>query len=304
MLMVETTEHDQRCTDREQWLEDRKGSVGGSEAATVMGCNPFDTPLALYARKRDEIPAVETTIPMMVGHHMESFIDERYQDETGRTTDDLGAFTIQRRGDAPWMHATLDRRIMPNVDHDMPGVLQCKNVGHRMAGKWSDGEIPIYVQVQIQHEMFVSKMDWGSVAALLGGNEFVWRDVEPHEVIHKALARECESFMRSVREGIPPDATADDGDVVRLLNPTAIPGKTIVLPDEAINLTEIIDVQGSLLDRYGKVVEAAKARLLQLIGDAETAELPGGGGAWTCKTVNKKAYKVKASESRQLRRKK
>ncbi len=289
---------------RESWLEERKGSVGGSEAATVMGCNPFDTSLALYARKRGEIRAVETNLPMMVGHHMESFIDERYQEETGRQTVNLGEFTIQRRGDFPSMHATWDRQILPCDGHDMPGAWQGKNVGHRMSSHWIDGEIPLYVQVQIQHEMFVGKVEWGSVAALLGGNEFVWQDVERHDGICRRLVKECESFMRAVRDGTPPEATADDGDVVRLLNPTAVPGKTIELPDVAILLTDVIDWQGKFLDRYADTVKEAKARLIQLIGDAETAELPGGNGAWTCKTVKKKAYDVKASETRQLRRKK
>ena len=292
------------ATTRDEWLEQRMNSVGGSEAATVMGCNPFETPLALYGRKRGELPAIQTNEAMRVGHHMEPYLSCRYFDETDRATQDLGAFTIQRRDDHPFMHATLDRMIDPCDGHDMPGVLQCKNVGHRMASKWSDGEVPLYVQVQIQHEMHVSKMEWGSVAALLSGNEFVWQDVERHDGVCKVLVKECEAFMRSVREGTPPDATADDGDVVRLLHPNAVPGKTIVLPEEAIELTEIVESWGLIIKGNESMVAGAKARLVQLIGDAEIAELPGGGGAWTCKTVKRKAYEVKESKTRQLRRKK
>ena len=303
MLMVETSDHDQRSTDRARWLEDRKASVGGSEAATVMGCNRYETKLALYSRKRGEIPAVETTEAMRVGHHMESYLAARYFDETDRANHDVGAFMIQRRDDLPYMHATLDRMIDPCDGHDLPGVLQLKNVGHYMAKRWADGEIPDDVQVQIQHEMFVSKMEWGSVAALLSGNEFVWQDVDPHERFCAALANACKAFMNAVREGVPPVATAGDGEVVRLLYPTTSKGKTIVLPDEAIELTEIINSWGLIIKGNIEMVAGAKARLLQLIGDAETAEVPGGNGAWTCKTVKKKAYDVKASETRQLRRK-
>lgn len=290
--------------DRESWLKDRMGSVGGSEAATVMGCNPYDTKLALYARKRRELPEKESTLPMQVGHHMESFIDERYKEETSRTTSNLGRFTIQRRGDCPSMHATLDRSIRPCDGHDMPGVLQCKNVGHRMASNWNTGDIPVPVQVQIQHEMFVSKMEWGSVAALLGGSEFVWQDVERYDRFCSALARECAAFMKAVRKGRPPKAEAGDLDVVRLLNPTAVPGREIDLPDEAIELTDRYDAYNEIVKGNERTLNGIKARLQQLVGDAELGKVPGDNGAWQCTTVNNMGSVTKPYSYRQLRRKK
>ena len=221
-------------TEYEQWLADRQNSVGGSEAATVMGINPFDTEFKLYMRKSGLMPRVEETEAMRMGHVLEPVIAKLYQDETHRDTQDPGEYTIRRLDSFPDMHATLDRIILPiviatsaNVTVRKPesvdkitkqGVLQLKSVGTHMGKHW-DEQIPLYVQVQVQHEMFVSGLQWGSVAALIGGQRFVWDDVTLNAEFVLYLAERCAAFMRAVREGRPPEAGADDTDALRTLYP-------------------------------------------------------------------------------------
>ena len=41
---------------RDAWLEARSHSLGGSDAAAVMGLNPYKSPFALWAEKTGMVP--------------------------------------------------------------------------------------------------------------------------------------------------------------------------------------------------------------------------------------------------------
>jgi len=45
--------------DRQQWLEARKQGIGGSDAPTVAGINPWKSPVELYMEKTGEIEPQE-----------------------------------------------------------------------------------------------------------------------------------------------------------------------------------------------------------------------------------------------------
>ena len=48
-----------KSSSHEQWLENRKGGIGSSEVATIVGLNPYETPYQLWLRKTGQIPAKE-----------------------------------------------------------------------------------------------------------------------------------------------------------------------------------------------------------------------------------------------------
>ena len=41
---------------REEWLEKRKGSIGGSDAAAILGISRFATPYTVWADKTGRLP--------------------------------------------------------------------------------------------------------------------------------------------------------------------------------------------------------------------------------------------------------
>ncbi len=285
----------------EQWLKDRQTSVGGSEAASVMGVNPWQTPLQLYMRKAGLAPDVVETEAMRMGHVMEPVIDQLYRKETGRETIDPGEYAIERRGDHPDMHATLDRLAFSEpslVLADM--VAQYKNVGTHMGKHWDDG-IPLYVQVQVQHEMFVSGRLCGSVAALIGGNRFVWDDVTRNHAFCEHLAERCAAFMACVREEHPPEVGADDTDALKLLYPTHDPGKTKELPADLIDLDD--ELRAAMMDmrQARRRVLACSNKIKAAVGDAERGVLPNG-TVYAFKARARNGYTVRPTTIRTLRR--
>ncbi len=264
-----------KSTEHDQWIEQRRGSIGASEVPTVLGLNPFQTPLELWGRKTGKLPDAEETQAMRMGHRLEPIIADLYCEETGREVTDLGAYTIQRNSAYPFLHATLDRLVRPCRGRDMPGDLQIKTVGSHMAAHWEE-DIPLYVQAQVQAEMVVAKLDWGSVAALIGGQQFVWHDVERSDSFIEYMTDMCGRFWNRIKRDEAPDAVADDTDVLKLLYPKHVPSTAVELTADAAFLDDKILELQPRIKAMSRLVDEAKNQLRQMIGDNEYGVLPNG----------------------------
>ena len=134
------------CKNREDWLEQRKDLLTASDAASILGQNPWKSAMALYAEKLGLMPPQEETQKMRSGRKLQRAIAEMYSEDTGRTLVDPGEFTIAVHPEVPYVAATLDYR---QKDKDQgEGVLEIKN----NEGEWID-EPPVYVQIQVQHQL-------------------------------------------------------------------------------------------------------------------------------------------------------
>ena len=70
------------CTkdmSREEWLEWRRGGIGGSDAATIVGLNPYRSRLELYADKLGMMPEKEDSEAMRIGRDLEEYVASRWR---------------------------------------------------------------------------------------------------------------------------------------------------------------------------------------------------------------------------------
>lgn len=289
-----------REQQRDQWLEERNQSVGASEVPTVLGCNPFDTPFALWARKTGNAPPKEQTEQMRMGHVMEPVIATEYCRETKRTVTDPGEFTIQQRAGWPFLHATLDRLVRPCKEHDMPGPLELKNVGARMTAHWTDG-VPLYVALQLQAQMAVIGADWGSVAALLAGQYFVWQDMERDDDFIAAMLVKVEAFIVLVKTETPPEPSGADLATLGQMYPQEEPGLEVELPESLAPVAERWEAGKRARTDIAAAVDGDEATLKAAIGEAEYGVLPDG-RRYSCRVQRRKEHTVKESTFRVLRR--
>jgi putative phage-type endonuclease len=213
---------------RAAWLEARNLGIGASDAASILGVNPWKSALMLYLEKVGLTPpTVEESERMRWGHRLEEPIAEAYADETGRLVTDPGDFAIIQHRDLPFLQATLDRRVQSVVGPHIAsppangeGALEIKTTNAWNAEEWDD-EPPLLYQVQLQHQLAVADLAWGSLAVLIGGQEFRWQDqLRNTEFIQKMLAAEEEFWWRvQHRQPPPPDATASSAKALALLYP-------------------------------------------------------------------------------------
>ena len=95
---------------REDWLEHRRQSIGGSDAATIVGLNPYSSPYELWADKLGRIPPKEDNEAMRQGRDLEDYVARRFMAETGKRV--RRENNIIKNSAVPFAHANVDRLVI------------------------------------------------------------------------------------------------------------------------------------------------------------------------------------------------
>jgi putative phage-type endonuclease len=289
--------------DREAWLEARVNGIGGSEAPIVLGVSPYDSSYSLWATKTNRVPRKPATRRMELGNRFEPIIRDLAVEELGYEIESAAPFTMHRHSQHPWAFASLDAKILP-IDSRGPGNLQIKKVSGYLSHEWDDGKVPLHIQVQVQHEMFAAELKWAVVAAFIGGDDLVIREVPRNERFIEAMVAKELEFIACIENDMPP---AVDGSEA-----TATVLKRIYGSDTgaSVDLPAEFDGLDSRLSEVKKQIAALEAeeklirnRITAAIGDATYGVLPGG-GRWRRKWIRKEvaAREAYTSEYPDLRR--
>lgn len=191
---------------RVAWLAERRNSIGGSDAAAACAMSPYEdaTPLCLYRDKRGEAPERDFSDNKALewGNRHENTVAEWYTDETGRRVQRVRR--IMRSREWPFMHATLDRRIVGESR-----LLEIKTTGTfaAMNEVWGDpphGDMPVQFEIQIAHQLAVTGYERADLAVLIGGNEPRIYERERNEKMIANIVTLERAFWDRVQRGDPP----------------------------------------------------------------------------------------------------
>jgi putative phage-type endonuclease len=176
-----------------EWFEYRKSGIGGSEMATVLALNKYDTVTRTYYEKIGQVPARQIdNNKMFFGRYMEDAIADiwKYFDGTSdgyiqnykdkkiiRDCRSVNGFVVNPS--YPWMFASLDRvqnikggrNLITGEALKTEAVLEIKTLSYWSANMWMDG-IPISYLIQIHVYMIILETDYAEIAILKDGNEF------------------------------------------------------------------------------------------------------------------------------------
>lgn len=285
-----------------EWHAIRLKHVGGSESAALMGCGEEyqQSPYALWQTKSGRIPApVVEGKRIEAGKRLEWAIAEWIAFGEGWKIEQFKGYA---ECDAyPGMGCTPDFTIVSLPDTG----LQIKNVDrlvHKL--KWTNGEPPMSVLIQVQHEMHCTGWKAIYVGALIGGNEPVTYRIEYRPKIGAAIEKKVREFWESVKAGKEPpvDGSGTTASALAAMFPEALPGTSIDMDgDNEFPERWSALIQAKADKKAAEATEtAAKNWLLSKVGDAELIKFKGQVLA-TYKTQNRKAYSVEASSSRVLR---
>ncbi len=316
---------DLQFDSRTEWLEARKNWIGCSDVPAMLGLSSFSSPLALYAQKTgiDE-PDGEQTEFQEWGLRLEEPIGTAFGERTERMIRFPEPISVVKADGIP-LAATLDATQSVNVcgcdlpdfftvddsdgllmepdrrPHTGSGVVQIKNVSQYKADEWKDGP-PLYYQTQIQAELLCSDAAWGTLVALIGGNQLRFFDVQRDDEFCEALTEAVVHFWNRIAMKIPPDAIGSqiDSRLLGRLHPDDN-GEAVDLPFEALELIEILDDAKARIKTSESKKRFAQNQLTQMIGDATFGILPNGDRlSW--KTQERKATTIAASSFRVLRK--
>lgn len=271
--------------DRGEWLGARRKGIGGSDAAAILGLDPFKTPLAVYLDKRGELPDDEAGEAAEWGNRLEPVVAEAAQDRinTDRAQAGLPPIKFRRRNAIlqhpdpvlSFMLANIDRE---GTGHENgPGIFEAKTTGYWPARAWEDGgdTLPDRYHIQLQHYLAVTGRRHGWIGVLIAGQRLVVEPVERDQALIDALVEIETAFWQRVQEGNPPPASADDDDRVKALYPDAKPGSVMRLPSDAVDLIDEWRAAKAAEKAAGERVKRCDAQIRQLLGDHEAGLLPG-----------------------------
>jgi putative phage-type endonuclease len=284
------------CENREEWLKERKNGIGASDAAAILGENPWCSPMAVYA---DKIGAGtnETSERMELGKKLEPFIAERFTEITGFGTQNLGDFTMFAHPEYPFLRATLDRIVQCDCTTKL---LEIKTTNPMNLPEWENGP-PVYYQIQVQHQFMVTGMTSGYICCMFGTEhvEVYPVEIDP-EFIPILIEKELEFWDRVQRREPPPaDASESCAKALKALHPKDN-GETVILGDEYGAIIEALRTANEQKKVIEKVIDGCKNKLIAAIGDNTFGVVPGI-GRLSFKTQTNPEHTVKASTFRVLR---
>ena len=213
---------------REQWLEERRKGLGGSDAAAILGMNPYKSPLAVYCEKLGLAPEIEDNEAMRQGRDLEEYVARRFCEATGKKVRRCNR--ILRHPEHPWMLANIDRDV---VGED--AGLECKTTSQYNKTPFDQGEVPAVYYWQCVHYMAVTGAAKWYLAVLVHGKAFYKFEIlRNEEHINYLTDAEWRFWQNSVLAELPPlpCGSEQDGDLVAML-----PGENG--PEDVVDLQDL-----------------------------------------------------------------
>ncbi len=289
-------------TTEAEWLAFRKGGLGGNDAPIVLGVSQYAGPLDLYAVKSRLVEDKSQTELMTWGKRLQKPLKEGYEEETGRIVADQGIHTFVNKKYG-FMRYSTDGLLL---NMDPPGsnywIFEAKCTGY-LSVKDLEEDFPIAWEVQVQHGLFTLGLQKASFAILVNGNKLLWKDIERNDSFIEQMIEKEREFWNMVLTGTPPDADYREStkDTISKLYPKDT-GATVQLPPAAVEWDAERTIADDAIKRFEKAKDEAENKLRMAIGDNTFGILPNG-GTFSWKWQERKAYEVKATEFRVLRRK-
>ena len=144
---------------REEWLEERKKGIGGSDAATILGLNPYKTNMQLWEEKTGRRQAEDISEKEYVkyGTNAEDLLRELFKLDYPKYEVKHDEYTIIKHPKYPFLFASLDGTLIDKETGEM-GILEIKttNILQSMQKeKWKE-KIPDNYYCQVLHYLNVT----------------------------------------------------------------------------------------------------------------------------------------------------
>ncbi|MVX62685.1 hypothetical protein GKZ28_03060 [Clostridium chromiireducens] len=185
--------------DKLLWLKERQKGIGGSDVGAIMGVNRWKSPFEVYVDKTEDITEVKESGELSYwGSTLEEVVAREFSIRTGKKV---------RKDNRQLIHK-IYKFMMGNIDRRIVGenaLLECITVNAFRAKEWEGEEIPPSVILQCQHYMEVIGVDNCYIAALIGGQKFIYKKIErDEELISMIIEAEKDFWINHVEKRIPP----------------------------------------------------------------------------------------------------
>jgi putative phage-type endonuclease len=185
---------------REEWLEERKNKIGGSDAACILGLNPWKSNVKLWLEKKGEIQAEDISYKPVVkfGIDAEKPIRELFTLDHSMLKVQYFENNYWQNDKYPFAHASLDGWFTDENGHK--GILEIKtvNIHDNNDLEWKN-RIPIYYYTQCIHYLMVTEFDYVILKARIKYNDD-YIAIKHYEIYKKNALKDIELLIKKEQE--------------------------------------------------------------------------------------------------------
>lgn len=248
--------------EEEEIMEhDRKGWVGGSDAAAAMGVSRWTSPLQLWAEKTGKVEPKDLSDieAVELGTELEDFVAKKFERKTGMKV---------RRAPKDYQHKVYDF-MRCQVDRLVEGtdeLLEVKTCSAWKAKEWEGEEIPGEYIIQVMYQLLITGRSVGWIACLIGGQKFVYKKIEFEQTLADKIEQGVIAFWEMVKEGTPPMAVGDDNDFIAQLYPKS--DDQIQAIEEMNDSIALLQQTKNDIGEFIKTKDELEAKLKAVIADS------------------------------------
>ena len=273
-----------------EWLDLRRKDVTSTELAALFGVSPYSTYYEVWHQKKGSLePTFTENDRTRWGNRLEEAIAYGVAEDLGLVVE---PFKVYMRIPEERIGSSFDFKVIglaedfsgeENEYRDLfrshgPGIMECKNVdGLAFMRGWDSGdegiEAPLHIELQMQHQMMASGLQWCVCAPLVAGNTpkpfFRLRD---EETIAIARQRIADFWLSQDNDDEPHPDYARDGEAIKSLN-LYDDGNTVDMSgnERFLEVCHEYDVARSEEKAAEKRKKTAQAEIMDIIGPAQVA---------------------------------
>lgn len=206
----------QQLSSHEEWLQARSRYIGGSDAASILGRNPYKDNVTLWLEKtgRKEPEDLSGKPYIQYGHRAEPLLRELFQLDFPEYRVEYAEHNLWLNDKYPWAHASLDGWL---TDPDgRKGVLEIKTteiLRSMQKEQWKE-QIPDNYYIQVLHYLMVTEFDFAILKAQLkySFDEDVFLQTRHYQIQRTEVAGDInclkqaeQNFAEQIKRGRQPD---------------------------------------------------------------------------------------------------
>lgn len=291
-----------RWENEGEWKEKRRGFIGGSDIAAILGYNSYSSPYQVYASKLGIGEEFNGNIATELGHYLEPFVRNKFpgllleKEEKACNVYVISDFMFTSK-EYPFMSANLDGVVEIDGEYS---ILEIKTASEFVASKFEEDEIPDSYYFQIQWYLAITGLQNAYICYLLGNKKVDYKQVPKNQAVIDDMLEVAKNFWENnVLAKEPPMFNFADTEVIKTMYPVENEGELKEFTediDKVIVRWRELEAQKKEID---KELDDCKNKVKGALGTAEKGI--GGGGRISWKLQKKDGYFVKPSESRVLR---
>lgn len=259
-----------RHKDDTSWLNYRAKGIGSSEVGTILGVNKWQTPYGLWQIKKGHTHPKEETIATRIGHELEPFVAQLYEEATGNKIDKATEGNWSIRNDIrPYTIASPDR-ICTSAKDGHSILLECKTTQQPI----DENNLPPSWFCQVQYLLACSGLKDGAIAWIVGNRDFGTKRIIRDDNFLKWMFERLDKFWYNcIVNNTPPEPT--NVEDIEIMFPHPNPRKSIEANEKICKTIEVIRAKQQEFGRIKKELDDLKCEVRTYMTDAHSLTING-----------------------------